>query len=196
MSALWTLIPVKSFREAKQRLAPVLDAAEREALSVRMLAQTLRTVRKAVGDQPVMVVAADPEVVLFARSLGADNVYVAPVTGLNEELSHAAAAVPHEAALLVVHADLPGLQAGDIHALLSTTAPVAIAPDYAGTGTNALLQRQPDRFFAFGADSCARHLELARERGLTVERIDNPGLSDDLDSADDWSRLMQAMPRD
>lgn len=196
MSALHTLIPAKAFREAKQRLAPVLDAAAREALSARLLARTLRTVRAAVGEQPIVVVATDPEVAAFALRHGADTIHAASEAGLNQELSHAAVLVAPDCPVLVIHADLPDLDAADIRALLATAAQVVIAPDHAGTGTNALVQRQRERFFAFGPDSCARHLELAQQRGLTAERIERPGLANDLDSAADWSRLMSPLPRD
>lgn len=192
MTALHTLIPAKSFRAAKQRLSSVLDDAAREALSARMLAETLRTVRAAVGEQPIVVVATDPEVAEFALQNGADSVHRAPVAGLNRELEHAAAALPPGAPMLVIHADLPDLCVDDIRVLLTATAQVAIAPDHAGTGTNALLQRQPDRFFAFGPGSCQRHLALASEHGLTLQLIDRPGLAGDLDSAADWSRLFEA----
>ena len=67
-----------------------------------------------------------------------------------------------------------------------------IAPDDAGTGTNALLARPPDLIaFEYGEGSCQRHLEQARARGVRVDRVDRPGLRFDLDTPDDLERYMR-----
>ena len=75
----------------------------------------------------------------------------------------------------------------------SGTAPedamVRIAPDEAGTGTNALFVRPPTLLaFAFGEASCRRHLEQARALGAGIERVERPGLRFDLDTPNDLER--------
>ena len=66
---------------------------------------------------------------------------------------------------------------------------VRIAPDEAGTGTNALYVRPPALLaFEFGETSCPRHLEQARAQGARIERVDRPGLRFDLDTPDDLER--------
>jgi 2-phospho-L-lactate guanylyltransferase len=189
VSALWTLIPAKPFAQAKQRLSPVLSAEERAALCAQMLARTIATVRSVVGAQHIVVVSTDAGVARCARRAGADHVHAAPCQGLNAELSDAAARVPPNAPMLVLHADLPHLMADDVAAMLAADAPVVLAPDHLGRGTNALLHRHRERFFAFGIDSFAQHMQLARDRGLSVARIDRPGLAHDVDQPADWARL-------
>ena len=115
--------------------------------------------------------------------------------------------------MLVVSADLPDVDAADLRAMLprpareaagdgSPEAPravrggalpkeaaVRIAPDGAGTGTNALYVRPPGLFaFAYGEGSYRRHLEQGRALGAGVERVDRPGLRFDLDTPDDLAR--------
>ena len=66
---------------------------------------------------------------------------------------------------------------------------VRIAPDEAGSGTNALYIRPPALLsFEYGETSCRRHLDQARARGARIDRIDRPGLSFDLDTPDDLER--------
>ncbi|OCC25535.1 2-phospho-L-lactate guanylyltransferase [Croceicoccus estronivorus] len=186
---LWTLIPAKSFRHSKQRLAPVLDEEQRAALSAAMLARTIRTAKAAFGDQPLIVVTPDHAVSQLALEAGADRAIIAEAEGLNPQLAEAAALIPPDDALLVLHADLPLLQPDDLVALASQNAPIVIAPDHTGTGTNALLQRIPDRFFAFGAGSRAKHEREASERGVDPVCIRREGLACDLDDPGDWNRL-------
>ena len=68
-------------------------------------------------------------------------------------------------------------------------AALRIAPDEAGTGTNALYVRPPGWLgFAFGDASCTRHLAQARALGVSVHRVERPGLKFDLDTPADLER--------
>ncbi|MGC9963112.1 MAG: 2-phospho-L-lactate guanylyltransferase, partial [Acidimicrobiales bacterium] len=61
------LVPVKSFRTAKLRLAPVLNASERAELARSLAAGVLA----AAGSLECNVVCDDEEVAQWARSLSA-----------------------------------------------------------------------------------------------------------------------------
>src|SRR5262245_21205122 len=65
------LIPVKGFRNAKQRLSPLLDAADRELLAEVMFRDVLKQVLKARGLMETHVVTGDNKVAEIATSLGA-----------------------------------------------------------------------------------------------------------------------------
>jgi 2-phospho-L-lactate guanylyltransferase len=70
---------------------------------------------------------------------------------------------------------------------------VVLAPDRAGAGTNALLVRPPQALpFAFGPQSCARHVDLARERDLEVMFYRAPGTAFDVDRPEDLAELRVA----
>src|SRR5205814_1389728 len=72
-------------------------------------------------------------------------------------------------ALLVLPADVPLVTARDVEALLELAEPgrgVALCPDRAGSGTNALLRRPPAAIPArFGPHSLARHRRTAALAG-------------------------------
>ena len=63
------LVPVKAFHQAKLRLAPALDQAQRAALAREMATNVVR----AAGDLPVAVVCDDDEVAAWAATVGADR---------------------------------------------------------------------------------------------------------------------------
>ena len=184
-----TLIPAKSFTDAKQRLSGIASPQERAAIARNLLIRTVKTVRMALGDAPVMVVTDDPQVAHFAREAGADQGFVSEQDGLNGQLTHAALYAPSSSDLLVLHADLPLLGEDDLHVLLKSTAPVTIAPDRRGVGTNALLLRNGVRYFFFGEDSAARHRQGARLAGVPFDEVHREGLSFDLDEEADWRDL-------
>ena len=90
-----------------------------------------------------------------------------------------------ENATLIIHADLPAATPEDIAALVAEDADVVLACAGDG-GTNAMLLRPGISLrFAFGADSCARHLASARAAGLLVAVVARAGLALDLDRPED-----------
>ena len=184
-----TLIPAKSFSDAKQRLSAIVSPQERAAIARNLLNRTVRTVRTAVGDSPIMVVTDDAEVAEAAQTAGADYGFVSEQEGLNGQLSHASLYAPSSADLLVLHADLPLLGEDDLHILLRSQTPVTLAPDRRGVGTNALLLRNGVRYFFFGEDSAARHRQGARLAGVAFDEMQREGLSFDLDEEADWRDL-------
>ena len=65
------LMPVKGFRNAKQRLNPLLDQAGRELLAETMFRDVLRQVRLARGLGRTFVVTGDDKVAAMAANAGA-----------------------------------------------------------------------------------------------------------------------------
>ena len=66
------LMPVKGFRNAKQRLSPLLGSAARELLAETMFRDILRQVRLARGLAATFVVTGDDRVAAIAASAGAE----------------------------------------------------------------------------------------------------------------------------
>lgn len=192
---MWTLIPAKPFAEAKTRLAGLLGPEQRAALAAGLLARTIAVARAAVGDAPLAVVSWSDSVGAVARAAGADHALLSRAVGLNAQLADVAArAVPADAALFVLHADLPWLEAEDVAAMIASEATVTLAPDGRGRGTNALLHRRPSPFFRFGPDSLADHRAEAAARAQAVALVCRPGLAFDLDDPEDWRRCAPALP--
>jgi 2-phospho-L-lactate guanylyltransferase len=172
------VVPVRSFATGKSRLAAALGDGERRAL-VRSMAE--QAVRSATGvSDRVRVLTPDAEVTAWAEALG---VTVRPDHGggLNAALEAARAAELAEGAtsVAVLFADLPQVSEDDVTALLDLPAAgVVIAPDTAGTGTNALhVAATATLAYRFGAGSFALH--LAQEPAATVLR--RRGLAFDVD---------------
>ena len=185
-----------------------------------MFVHTLETA--AAAGPPVLVVSPDPQALALAGDHGAAGLEEPRPIGLNHALALAGREVRERGgnALLVVSADLPDLEASDLRAMLAppvaagrgpldapravegkakalpNDASVRIAPDGAGTGTNALYVRPPGLLaFAYGERSYRRHLEQARARGAAVRRVERPGLSFDLDTPDDLERYQRRRGR-
>ena len=190
---VFAVVPVKELWRTKSRLEPILDPGARAGLTLYMMGRVVSALR-AAGIEDVCVVSPDHIVLDEARKRGA-----APLRqqsqGLNPALDEGRSwAVERGAsALLVLPADLPLLEAGDVREVLAGLGEEpsgVISPDGAHAGTNALLLRPPDALpFAFGPGSYEAHLRAARERGLDVRVCERPHLAFDLDTADDLTRL-------
>jgi 2-phospho-L-lactate guanylyltransferase len=111
--------------------------------------------------------------------------------GLPDALSQADVLTAPAAATLVVAADLPLATAGDLQAVwdaaeaLAPAGPVVVVAATRDGGTGVLLRRPPDAIVsAYGEGSAARHLDLARRRGVPAVALDVPGLALDVDTAE------------
>lgn len=196
-SRLVALVPVRGLEVAKSRLGEALDAEERRALVERLLARTIAAAEAAPGVTAVAVVSPDPAALELATGLGAAAVREAG-EGLNEGLAAGRDWVLAGGAdaLLVVPADLPGVSAGGLAALVEASRAAAAAgppgrpvvilvTDRAGDGTNALLLAPPDAIpFRFGPGSRAAHAAAARAAGAAYVEVSGP-LDLDLDTPDD-----------
>ncbi len=173
------LVPVKSFRDAKHRLATVMGDEERRALVQRMATRVLT----AAAPATTAVVCDDTEVADWARAHGALVIWE-PGRGLNGAVE---AGVDHLASMgaawvTVAHADLP--RAVDLAALgepAGFTGVVAV-PDSRDDGTNVL--RVPVRCgfrFSYGPGSFARHRAECERLGLAMFISRVPELIHDVD---------------
>lgn len=186
---IWAIVPVKPLHLSKSRLAGVLDAPARAALTQRLLGHVLTTLGQTPGLTGCLVVSQDPTVRSLAQDYQAWPLDEAAPLDLNRALATAtrqALAVGADG-VLIIPSDLPFVTPTDVSALLTNTARLVMCPDRWQQGTNALLVRDPADFpFSFGPDSLRRHQEIARRLGWGVTIIITPGLTFDLDTATDW----------
>jgi 2-phospho-L-lactate/phosphoenolpyruvate guanylyltransferase len=189
------VVPVKDLRGTKSRLAPILDPGARAGLTLYMMGRVVRAIVEA-GVEDVCVVSPDQIVLEEAKRRGATPL-VQESRGLNPALEEGRrrALGLGASTLLVLPADLPLLDAGDVRAVLQEAgegSSAVISPDGTRSGTNALLIQPPGLLpFAFGADSFEAHLGAARQRGLDVRICDRPHLAFDLDTVGDLARLKE-----
>ena len=170
------LVPVKSFGEAKLRLAPALDPAHRAELARVMATHVVSS----AAPLPTAVGCDDAEVAAWARDLGALVVWE-PERGLNRAVEAGVARLAAGGAARVVgaHADLP--HAGHL-AWGAGFAGVTLVPDHRDNGTNVICVPGDDRFtFSYGPGSFTRHGAEAHRLGLPLRVVREASLSHDVD---------------
>ena len=179
------LVPVKSFAEAKVRLAPALAPDERAALAKAMAERVLAARRRL----PAAVVCDDVEVADWARGQGVLVVWE-PGQGLNGAVE---AGVAQLASLgvekvIVAHADLP--LASDLTWVADFDG-VTLVPDRFDDGTNVACVPADGCFrFSYGPGSFARHVAETERLGIELRVVHEPTLGWDVDVPADlrsWS---------
>ena len=190
----WAVVPVKSFRRAKSRLAGLLTAHERAELGCSLFQHTVEQLRAASGIRGVLVATECPEVHHAAITLGCsvqESNEHSPTLG--RLVDQSVRTLPRGSAALVLMSDLPRLSPNDITHLLGELSQndVALAPDRNREGTNALGLRAGLRFpTQFGnRRSYDLHRASAMERGLRVSTVTLPGFAFDLDGPLDFREL-------
>ena len=192
------VVPIRSFRWAKQRLSPLLDDEERELLARTMAQDVLGVVSRLPG-RGRFVVSEDEEVLRLARGFGLALIRDHAVAGQS-----AAARQGFEAAWergygagLTVPGDVPGVRLEEMEELCDfrPDLEVVAVPDRRGRGTNGLRLTPPNAIVPrFGEDSLNRHRAEAirANRSYAVRLV--PSLSYDLDDAPDVMAFLRLAP--
>jgi 2-phospho-L-lactate guanylyltransferase len=183
------LIAIKRRVQCKSRLGAVLSLGQRLDLVRDMLAHVIGQCRQAKLVSQIAVLSPERDQVPVDIPVLADS-----GDGLNAALGQAQASLQRLGVreLLVLPADLPGLSAADIDAVIAAgrTSGCALASDATGRGTNALFLRLPTDFdYRFGIDSLAAHRQAAAQQGLQAQVLTLPGLALDVDTPADLFKL-------
>jgi 2-phospho-L-lactate guanylyltransferase len=193
------LIPVKGFRNAKQRLSPLLTGAAREQLAETMFRDVLRQVRIARGLVGTFVVTGDEKVSAIASAAGAEIIAEGEEYGETAAVDFARLELKRAGceAVLIIPGDMPLVRATDIEQVLAqvpegATVPFALlVPSHDRLGTNALLLAPPDVIkLRFGYDSFSFHLTQLQAQGLPIRHIENERIALDIDEPKDFARLL------
>ena len=182
----WIVTPIKAPEACKTRLSGAMSDAARRDLVRDMLRHVVEVARAIPG--------AELRILGPSRhGLAADIPLLAdPGGGLNAALASAAQAAGVDR-LVVVAADLPRLSRSDLQALVSVQGDgLAVAPDRAGAGTNALSLPLPKARafrFQYGPDSFARHCAEAARLGLPLQVIRSETLGLDIDQPGDLAAI-------
>lgn len=170
------IIPLKSFRDGKQRLSEAITAGQRANLG-KALAMHVGEVAIAADLLPVYV-TADAEVASWATNSGfpfaidpGDGLVAAAQAGVEW-------AKQSGSQWLVVHSDLPLLSKSDLVEFVARGRD-AIAPSSDG-GTSAIASGEPIEF-AFGPSSFHKHLS----RMTSPKVVARAGFLLDIDSPED-----------
>ena len=198
MSTL-VVVPVKDLANAKQRLIPLLSAAERHDLASAMLEDVLEILaRTRLG--PVLVVTRDREVESLALKHGAELLREDVNRGHTEAVAYAQreAAARGVKRFLTIPGDVPCATPDELAALdasLGEGPAVAFVPSLSGYGTNAVLLTPPDCMaLKFGEPSFQNHVVAARAAGLKPVVLRLPGIGLDIDEPEDLTLLLGRGP--
>jgi 2-phospho-L-lactate/phosphoenolpyruvate guanylyltransferase len=193
------LMPVKGFRNAKQRLSPLLGSAARELLAEAMFRDVLRQVRIARGLAGTFVVTGDDKVAALASSAGAEVIREKAENGETGAVDFARMELKSAGceSVLIVPGDMPLARAADIEAILAqvpvdAVAPFALlVPSHDRLGTNALLLAPPDVItLRFGYDSFTFHTSQLKAQRLPMHFFENERIALDIDEPKDLERFL------
>lgn len=199
------LLPVKGFRNAKQRLSPLLDSAARELLAESMFRDVLREVRLARGLVGTFVVTGDNKVASIAAAAGAEVIRESAENGESRAVDFARLELKSAGseAVLILPGDIPLVRAADIEQILAqvaetVTAPFAfLVPSHDRLGTNAMLLAPPDVIqLRFGYDSFTFHSAQVTAQGLPLRWCENEHIALDIDEPRDLERFLSYDLRD
>lgn len=197
------VVPIRSLRNGKTRLAPILAPDERAEL---MRCSAARVIGAAVDSHvvdTVLVISPDAEALAWASGFPRRVTPLAQPSaypGLNGAIAFARDwALERDAdSLLSLFADLPLLSMFDIRRLVRRRAPLVLGPDRRGEGTNAMMLRLQgagaDFRFNFGEGSLEKHLREAERLGIGATIEVTAGIGFDLDTPLDWEEYLQAQP--
>ena len=194
------LIPVKTFTEAKKRLAPHYSQSARAALAEALCRDFFKIIAGVRLAERVYVASQEPVALELARERGWRTVPETEQISESHSVDAASRICAQDGvtALLRIPADIPLATAGDVDAILAAVdaAPSAvIVPSRDGTGTNALLRSPPCLFPShFGPNSFPQHIAEAEGCGAHVKIIKNDRIALDIDEPDDLRALAGRIP--
>lgn len=189
------LIPVKNLSAAKQRLAAVLDQPSRTELAQAMLHDVVAAIAAWPQRPSCALVTGDPFALEVAEKYDFEIIPDHTNPGETGAIEMATRLCVERGcdSTLVIPADIPLIQAGELEQILAQ-APAegsVLAPASDGRGTNAAFRRPANLFpLRFGNDSFKPHLAAARATGKECVVLQLPGIAIDVDNPEDLQRLL------
>lgn len=193
------LLPVKEFKNAKQRLARALDESARAGLARAMLTDVLKALRRARAPERVVVFTASAEVARLVEPFDFEIVIEKSVDGHSAAINHLVEEFSGTSSrILAIAGDLPKLAPAEVDFVLTAaTDPVTLMPSRDWTGTNGIHFIPPARIsMEYGEGSFRRHLSKIAAAGLQSDVMDLPGIAFDIDTPEDLQTFMESPRQD
>jgi 2-phospho-L-lactate guanylyltransferase len=181
-------IPIKKFSSSKNRLAKIISSSEREILAASMAKKTIDTLHNSKICNSITVVTNDSNLHLDYSTSYFTN------SSLNDALNEAIYAQTTNDAVLIMHADLPKINERDLHELAHSfdMKKVSIISDLSSQGTNCLMFNSAISFdLKFGFNSYNLFMDEFKNNGLNFKDISIESFQDDLDSEEDYFKLIK-----
>jgi len=193
------LLPVKTFANAKQRLAGAVDPETLAGLARAMCTDVMNTLARTRVPERVIVFTAADEVIELAAQFGFEVVKEKSVDGhsaaVNQMISEL---LPSSARILSIAIDLPRLVPSEVDfALDAAPEPVTLIPSRDWTGTNGVVFISPAHIaMEYGEGSFRRHLSKAAAAGHRADVMSLPGIAFDIDTPEDLKLFMDDPRKD
>jgi 2-phospho-L-lactate guanylyltransferase len=196
---LWAMVPVKPFTLAKGRLSSVLSPSQRARLAQAMLHDVLNVLAQIDDLAGILIVTSDPDAAKLVSAYGALVCHDPYDAGTNCAVRQGLRVLREQGrgAVMVVHGDVPFLNANEIASVLARlrTSAMVIAPALRDGGVNLLAARLPSPIEpCFGSNSFVRHLNAARAAGVEPAILRLDGIGFDIDRAEDLAECADAVP--
>jgi 2-phospho-L-lactate/phosphoenolpyruvate guanylyltransferase len=194
---LWAIVPVKEVDRAKERLAPMLRPATRQALALAMLEDVLAALTATPGIAGLLAVTVDPAAGRLAASYGARLIEAGARDGHTGAVAAAMRLLAAEgrAGMLTLPGDIPLVTPAAVASILAAhpSAPsFTIVPSHDERGSNAIACSPPDAVpLLFGGNSFYPHLQAAAARGIRPNVLHLPGIALDIDNPEDVVSFMR-----
>ena len=192
------VVPVKDTRQAKQRLAGVLDRAQRQELALAMLEDVLAVLARVDELAGILVVTADAAAAAIAARYRAAVMDEGAHDGHTGAVAAAARRLVGDA-MLTVPGDIPLLAPDDVHRLMSahreamrhSARAFTIVPARDEKGSNAVLCSPAGAVpLRFGEDSFFPHLDAARSCNIEPAVLRLARIALDIDTPQDLAQLL------
>ncbi len=193
------LLPVKDFNNAKQRLAPTMDAPARAGLARAMLSDVLAALKRARAPERIVVFTSADAVMEMVEPFGFETVFERSVAGHSAAVNQLVDEFRvSSSSILAIAGDLPKLRSSEIDfALNAASEPVTLLPSRDWTGTNGVVFIPPARIsMEYGEGSFRRHLSKVSAAGLRSDVMDLPGIAFDIDTPEDLDAYLQDPRKD
>ena len=181
-------IPIKKFSSSKNRLANIVSSSEREILAASMAKKTIDTLHNSKICKSITVVTNDGDLHLEYSTSYFTN------SSLNDGLNEAIYEQTTIDIILIMHADLPKINEGDLRELAHSfdMKKISIISDLSKQGTNCLMFNSAMSFdLKFGFNSYNLFMHEFENNGLNYQDISIESLQDDLDSEEDYFKLIK-----
>jgi 2-phospho-L-lactate/phosphoenolpyruvate guanylyltransferase len=191
------LVPVKDLKNAKQRLAAILDQAARTQLAQAMLEDVLEALASWSARPGVALVTRDPFGLQLASRFDFEVIMDHANTSETDAIAMAThiCETRHVESTLVIPADIPFIAQEEL-AQIYASAPAqgsVLVPASDGRGTNAAFRRPAGLFpLRFGNDSFPPHLAAAEATGMPCVVLKLAGIGIDVDNPADLKQLIDA----
>ncbi|MBD62663.1 MAG: hypothetical protein CMD68_01115 [Gammaproteobacteria bacterium] len=181
-------IPIKKFSISKERLSNILTLHERSELAELMAIKTISTLVDSNLCDSIYIVTNDKDL-----KFNGTKTYFSDLS-LNESLEEAIKLKNNNDFILIMHADLPKINNIVLQKLMEVFMQneINIVSDLQKKGTNCLIYKASMKFnFHFGIDSYSRFIREFKKNNLSYKDININAIQDDLDSEEDYFKLIK-----